>query len=50
MEGGHEADEADAHHKYDGGRDLESGRIVRVETQHVAVVPSAEPSPSSSAP
>ena len=49
MEGGHEADEADAHHKYDGGRDLEPGRIVRVETQHVAVVPSAEPS-SSSAP
>ena len=50
MEGGHEADEADAHHKHDGGRDLESGRIVRVETQHVAIVSSAEPSSSSSAP
>ena len=36
VEGGHESDEAEAHHEHHRRRYLQPRRVVRVETEHVA--------------
>ncbi|KAL6953284.1 hypothetical protein U1Q18_042925 [Sarracenia purpurea var. burkii] len=36
VEGGDEADKADAHNKDDGGADLQSGGVIGVEPEHIA--------------
>lgn len=36
MEGGDEAYEAEGHDEHHGGREAEAGRLVGVESQHVA--------------
>ena len=42
VEGGDEADEAEAHDEDDGGANLEPRRVVRVEPEHVAASSAAE--------
>lgn len=41
VESGNKADEADAHDEHGGGSDLEAGRFIGVESQHVAPRPGA---------